>query len=282
MDHPIFPAPPGYVVDLAHPQRSGVTANFWVGSVGMVVTAVFICVRIYTKTLLARNFTSDDGTFDLLTLGVHVWELTGHRLNSSFNLINVTTILYCPCCACAKFSLLFFYLKLSHLRWFRLCIFASMFLVVGYNIALMLPLIFACKPFMRTWDLTITEGSCIDRTLVYMATAVLNIIADIILLILPIPVIVNLQMPRKQKAGLICMFGVGAATCVTSGLRLALLFPMLGTMDQTWAVVMPGLWVLIEANLIIITGCLPTVRLFLRHVAPNLIGESTLRSGDRS
>lgn len=34
---------------------------------------------------------------------------------------------------------------------------------------------------------------------------------------------------------------------------------------------------LIEANLVIITGCLPTLRLFLRHVAPRLIGESTAR-----
>lgn len=38
---------------------------------------------------------------------------------------------------------------------------------------------------------------------------------------------------------------------------------------------------LIEANLVIITGCLPTMRLFFKHVAPNLIGESTLRSRSR-
>jgi hypothetical protein len=37
---------------------------------------------------------------------------------------------------------------------------------------------------------------------------------------------------------------------------------------------------LIEANLVIITGCLPAMRLFLRHVAPRLIGEpSTCRRG---
>jgi hypothetical protein len=35
---------------------------------------------------------------------------------------------------------------------------------------------------------------------------------------------------------------------------------------------------LVEANLVIITACLPTMRLFFRHVAPGLIGESSLRS----
>jgi hypothetical protein len=125
-------------------------------------------------------------------------------------LISVASILYCPFLASAKLSLLFFYLRLSHIQWFRLCVYASMFLVVGYNIALVFPLIFACTPFKRNWDVTITEGSCIDRTPLYMATAVLNMATDILLLVLPIPMVVKLQMPRAQKAGLICIFGVGS------------------------------------------------------------------------
>jgi hypothetical protein len=126
-------------------------------------------------------------------------------------LITVASILYCPFLACAKFSLLLFYLKLSHLRWFRLCVYANMFLVVSYNIALVFPLIFACTPLRRNWDVMVTEGSCINRTPLYMATAVLNMVTDILLLVLPIPMVVNLQMPRVQKLGLICIFGVGSA-----------------------------------------------------------------------
>jgi hypothetical protein len=86
-----------------------------------------------------------------------------------------------------------------------------MFVVVGYNIALLGPLIFPCTPFKKTWDVTITEGSCIDRTPVFMATAVLNMITDLLLLILPIPMVVKLHMPRAQKMGLICAFSIGSA-----------------------------------------------------------------------
>ncbi|KAL1797158.1 hypothetical protein ACET3X_003764 [Alternaria dauci] len=281
MNQPIFPAPPGYVVDVDNPQRTGEAANFWVGTLGMIVAAIFVVIRIFTKTRLAKSLTPDDVQYGRGTLGVHIWELTGHRVNSTMNLISVASILYCPFLASAKLSLLFFYLRLSHINWFRICVYASMFLVVGYNIALVFPLIFACTPFRRNWDVTITEGSCIDRTPLYMATAVLNMATDILLLVLPIPMVVKLQMPRAQKAGLICIFGVGSLTCITSAVRLALLFPMLQTMDQTWAIVMPGIWILIEANLVIVTGCLPTMRLFFRHVAPRLIGESSLRSRSR-
>lgn len=39
---------------------------------------------------------------------------------------------------------------------------------------------------------------------------------------------------------------------------------------------------LIEANLVIITGSLPVMRLFFRHVAPRFIGESSFHSRSRS
>ncbi|KAF3004843.1 hypothetical protein E8E13_004733 [Curvularia kusanoi] len=296
MNLPLFPAPEGYVVDVANPQRMGEAANFWIGVIGMIVAAIFLGMRIYTKVVFARNFSADDGAllvawslsvtiqtiilfqYSRGTLGIHIWEIPASKINSTFNLISVATILYCPFLAAAKFSLLFFYLKLSPLRWFRMAVYASMFLVVGYNIALVFPLIFTCTPVKKNFDVFVTDGSCLDRTPIYMATAVLNMITDVLLLALPLPMIVKLQMPTVQKAGLICVFGVGAATCVTSGVRLVLLFPMLKTLDQTWAIVTPGIWILIEANLVIITGALPTLRLFFRHVAPRLIGESSVRS----
>jgi len=61
MNQPIFPAPPGYFVDLDNPQRTGEAANFWVGTLGMIVAAIFMVIRVYTKTRLAKNFTPDDG-----------------------------------------------------------------------------------------------------------------------------------------------------------------------------------------------------------------------------
>jgi len=60
MNKPIFPAPPGYIVDVDNPQRTGEAANFWIGTLGMIVAAIFMAIRVYTKTRLAKNFTPDD------------------------------------------------------------------------------------------------------------------------------------------------------------------------------------------------------------------------------
>lgn len=103
MNKPLFPAPPGYVVDLSNPQRTGEAANLWVGAVGMILSTLFMAVRIYTKTRFAKCLSADDValivawilsvTIQMIilvqyrggTLGVHIWELSGNRVNFSLN-----------------------------------------------------------------------------------------------------------------------------------------------------------------------------------------------------
>lgn len=61
----------------------------------------------------------------------------------------------------------------------------------------------SCWPVQKSWDLTIlaTEGHCIDVVALYFATAVANILTDAILMIMPIPLMMGLNMPKVQKVG---------------------------------------------------------------------------------
>ncbi|EOD43467.1 integral membrane protein [Neofusicoccum parvum] len=153
-----------------------------------------------------------------------------------------------------------------------------MFVVVAYTLGIMFSLIFPCKPIASNWDITIS-GECINKTGIYIATAIINIATDLALLILPIPILARLQIPGLEKAALIAMFGVGSMTCVTSVVRLVLLLPMLTDLDQTWAVSIPCVWILVEANLVVICGCLPIIRKFARHVAPRLFSDPASSGG---
>jgi hypothetical protein len=83
--------------------------------------------------------------------------------------------------------------------------------VVGYSIAIPFALVFACHPVQKTWDLTITGGSCISREGLYIATAVTNIVTDLALILLPIPLVLGLQMPNIQKIYLLVVFIIGCA-----------------------------------------------------------------------
>jgi hypothetical protein len=85
-----------------------------------------------------------------------------------------------------------------------------MALVLGYSIATIFALIFPCKPIAKAWDVTITDGSCINRGAIYIFQAVTNIVTDVLLLLLPIPMVWRLHMPMQQKVGLVFIFIVGS------------------------------------------------------------------------
>ncbi|KAM6512932.1 hypothetical protein FSOLCH5_010624 [Fusarium solani] len=176
-------------------------------------------------------------------------------------------------------SLILFYRKLSPQRWWKWSVYFVLFLVAGYNISIFFAIIFGCQPFNKHWDVRVTEGSCVNRPAIYICTAALGIASDLLLLVMPMPMIMRLQMPPRQKAGLVLLFGIGSATLVTSVVRLILLMPILTTTDTTWVISSAVVWIYVEANLLVICASLTTLRRFFIHVAPRLIGERGSSAG---
>lgn len=125
-------------------------------------------------------------------------------------LIMTASVLYVPCLGMAKFSLLLFYHRLSNLRWLKTMSIIMMIVVLGYSFAIIFALIFPCNPIAKNWDVSITTGTCINRSAIYIATAAVNVATDLSLLLLPIPVVLKLQVPNFQKAGLIFIFTLGS------------------------------------------------------------------------
>ena len=83
-------------------------------------------------------------------------------------------------------------------------------IIIAYSLAIVFALVFACTPMEKNWDITITEGRCIDKGVLYIATAATNVATDFILLLLPVPVILELKVPAVQKVGLLFMFAIGS------------------------------------------------------------------------
>lgn len=119
-------------------------------------------------------------------------------------------MLYSPALAFAKMSFLCFYLNVNPDQTFRIGVFITMFVVVGSCLGVVVSLLAACTSFARNIDPSIKEGKCINKASLYIATAVLNIVTDIMVLILPIPMVLGLQMVRSRKIMLILLFSVGS------------------------------------------------------------------------
>ncbi|KAE9969553.1 hypothetical protein EG327_010576 [Venturia inaequalis] len=123
------------------------------------------------------------------------------------------------------------------------------------------------------------DGHCIARPPFYLLQAIAGGVTDLLLMITPIPTILGLQMSRKAKAGVIAWFGVGLITLAMSVMRLVSLLGQLHSSDIPWLMPEAMLWVAVESNLIIICGCLPTFRIFLRIGAQRKAKSSAASSG---
>ncbi|EXJ79875.1 hypothetical protein A1O3_08160 [Capronia epimyces CBS 606.96] len=274
-----LPAPEGYKVDFEHPHQTGHIQGYWTSGVGLTLATILLSIRIYTKVFISRNFGMDDDTWVIKASGVHGWEVPVDKFNTFSFVTACVSIIYVPCLGFAKISILYLYRRLSPIRWFKIAIYINMAIVTTYSVALMFAFIFPCRPVRKNWDPTITGGKCVDKPAIYLANAAINAITDIMILLLPIPLVVKLQMPTVQKFALLGVFAFGSATFVTSVVRLYYMVPMLSNVDQTYAISIPFVWVMVEANLIVICFCLPNLRTFLRRVAPKIIGEYSAHRG---
>ena len=67
-----------------------------------------------------------------------------------------------------------------------------------------------CRPFAFNWDKTIPGGKCADIMSAYRYTCFPNIIADLVILILPMPAIYKLKVDLPVKIGLFITFITGS------------------------------------------------------------------------
>ncbi|SPO06289.1 related to integral membrane protein [Cephalotrichum gorgonifer] len=274
VETPLEP-PAGYVVDFDNPQRKAMPDSYYIAGFGMTFGLLLMWQRMYTKMYLGRGLEADDDMFVAGAGGTHGWEMTMHQYEGFTLDMFLSSVLFLLCGSLAKTSLLIFYLRLTPHKWFRFTVWSIIAVVSAYTIGITLALIFMCNPIPKAWDIYITEGHCLNRADLYFATAVSNIASDVVLFLLPLPILVRLQVPMQQKIGLFVIFTIGSMTVVTSIVRLHLVPGMRSTDDVAWDVGYISMWILIEANLRIMCAAVPTLRAFLRHMAPRIIGEGT-------
>lgn len=95
--------------------------------------------------------------------------------------------------------------------WFRISVWILVAIVIIYVAVYDLISIFGCKPITTSWDLSlISSASCIDQLTKCMALSMLNIIIDVFTLLLSIPVILRLQMPRRPNISVCAIFATGS------------------------------------------------------------------------
>lgn len=67
----------------------------------------------------------------------------------------------------------------------------------------------ACRPFRANYDPTVPGHKCIDKEAFFVWTSLPNIITDVVMLVLPLPIVWSIQTTNPIKVALSFTFVVG-------------------------------------------------------------------------
>lgn len=92
---------------------------------------------------------------------------------------------------------------------FRHVMIAVGLLVLGWMIGVVFAQIFTCTPVQRAWNPTV-ERHCIGTTKFYYGDAIANLLMNVVILCLPLPLIWRLNITTHRKLAISGIFLLGS------------------------------------------------------------------------
>ena len=80
--------------------------------------------------------------------------------------------------------------------------------MLAYYFPMFFVKLFRCHPVHKYWDMKV-EGNCIKGANIFVADGVTSVLSDVAILLLPMPLLWNLQLSTKRKLRLVAIFGGG-------------------------------------------------------------------------
>lgn len=132
---------------------------------------------------------------------------------------NLVQILYGPVIFVVKLSILLQYLRIFvPTRRGNLGMYIGLCVVFGSHLAFYIVVtffqIFSCSPREATWNKLIAHKHCFDLPAMFVASGVVNVVSDLVILALPIYSIWKLQISTRQKIQVSAAFATGFLVCL--------------------------------------------------------------------
>ncbi|KAF6826537.1 pth11-like integral membrane protein [Colletotrichum musicola] len=248
------------------------------------LATVAVALRLYARFLQGHGLHPDDWTIILSLLligatvglsilggshgaGNHIWSFTLPDLKPIFKTLYAYTFIYASSCAATKISILLFYQRIflpgpSTSLSFKLSLAAGYFLSLAYPVIVWATMANACRPIAYYWEQFVgAEGECIDLNVFYLALGIVDMGYDVVVLLIPIPQILKLQMSGRKKVAVCGVMLLGSFVCVASILRIHHLHTFTQSPDLTRQMGPVFIWSAVEPAVAIVSACLP-------HLAP--------------
>ena len=191
------------------------------------LATIFVALRIYTRLRINRSIGWDDyaalfalpfsivyGILQIISTrygaGLHTRDLPKSLVEPLTRTTFIGASVYLPSLLGYKMSILFLYLRIfSVSKVYRCCIWLVMFITFGYIFGNFWTQIFICQPIAKYWRPE-TPGYCRSLTAIIYAYTSLNFITDLLIFVLPLPMVWRMKLSLKEKLGVSMIFMLGS------------------------------------------------------------------------
>ncbi|KFY47069.1 hypothetical protein V495_02109 [Pseudogymnoascus sp. VKM F-4514 (FW-929)] len=269
-----------------------------IGTVFTTMAAILVSLRFFARFVIIRSPGWDDFlifcsmvTSIALTaltakqvrygLGRHQASLAPEVALENLKALWQAIIVYYISLGFVKSSIIVQYLRIFVDKRMRTICWSLLVVVTLYSLTTVFLAAFTCYPFRFFWDVNaVGPHTCLDQKSLWFANASLNIVSDIVVLICPMPALSQLQLPKRQKIGVLVVFAIGGVTVIMSVLRLHSLYIISISTDVSWDNVGASTWSMVELNTGITCACLPMLKSLITRFFPRFLGSSRYTSGD--
>ncbi|KAI3053606.1 hypothetical protein CBS76997_125 [Aspergillus niger] len=196
-----------------------------VGIVFLCLATVTVALRLYTRLKLVRKPGWDD-LLIVLSLATDVVffaflvieiqnglaeneaDLAPEVVRRQLKALWITIPLYNLTLTLTKLSLIFLYRRLFPTHTYRILLILTLIFVIITGLWMVLSTLIFCIPINAFWDTSIPH-TCLPEDVVWCLNAAFQITTDLILVVLPLPILANLNLPKRQKAALLVIFALG-------------------------------------------------------------------------
>ncbi|PSN67789.1 hypothetical protein BS50DRAFT_348795 [Corynespora cassiicola Philippines] len=267
---------------------------YWIYSVPLVASTISTALRLWAKRAGRNGITLDDYLIVIATacligqcstsliigppngIGRHVIVVSEESQRKIRQGDYIFSHFYDFALVFVKLGILAFYHRIFAIPLFRKIVWATAAFIIAWGIGITVTLALACRPIQAFWDARV-QGECLHLVTFTYFTNISNLITDIWIFLMPIPVIWHLQLQTKRKLMLSLIFCIGLATCVVSSMRLTVVFGH-GDPDFTWYYVPLGAYSAFEPLGGILCTNLPIIWHMVRRRKPLLPGSSAFKS----
>ncbi|TLS25953.1 hypothetical protein PpBr36_07214 [Pyricularia pennisetigena] len=207
-----------------------------------------------------------------MAFGIDIWWVDTDTLTDALRVFYFGETVYVLLLGLTKISILFFFLRVFPPPNFRRLTYITIGFLSLSTAALDMAQILQCNPVDKAWygwqepGFLVNGGSssCISVNALTYASAGVSIFFDVVILLLPLPIILGLDATRRLRAEIVVMLSVGVLVLITSCVRMRYIALFADSTNPTWDATDAILWSGIEISVAVICISLPAIRVLLR------------------